>query len=49
MAEKALQAGGKEPNEPKDYGFMYLRGFEDLDGHNWEIFYMDMSQMPNND
>ncbi|MBF02985.1 MAG: glyoxalase/bleomycin resistance/extradiol dioxygenase family protein [Flavobacterium sp.] len=48
MTEKALQAGAKEPNEPKDYGFMYLRGFEDLDGHNWEIFYMDMSQMPSN-
>ncbi|WP_130733867.1 VOC family protein [Flavobacterium sp. J27] len=46
MAEKVIQAGGKEFAEPKDYGFMFQRSFEDLDGHNWEIFYMDMSQFP---
>ena len=31
----------KEPREPQDMGFMYLRAFEDLDGHIWEIFWMD--------
>ena len=44
--EKALAAGGNEYAEPKDYGFMQQRCFEDLDGHNWEITYMDMSQFP---
>src|SRR4051812_36815846 len=35
MADKALSAGGKETNEPKDYGFMQQRSFQDLDGHLW--------------
>ena len=39
--EKALKAGATEPNEPKDYGFMFLRSFQDLDGHVWEILWMD--------
>ena len=46
MVEKALAAGGKEPNEAKDYGFMQQRSFEDLDGHNWEVLYMDMNKFP---
>jgi uncharacterized protein len=46
MAEKALQAGGKEPTEPKDYGFMQQRCFEDPDGHLWDVFYMDMAKFP---
>jgi uncharacterized protein len=46
MIKKALKAGGKEPTEAKDYGFMQQRSFEDLDGHNWEVFYMDMSKFP---
>ena len=44
--DNALSAGGKEPAEPKDYGFMQQRSLEDLDGHNWEIFFMDMSKFP---
>ena len=44
--EKALQAGGKEPNEAKDFGFMQQRSFEDLDGHLWEVLYMDLSKFP---
>jgi len=44
--EKALKAGAKEYREPQDYGFMHLRSFEDLDGHNWEVFYMDISKFP---
>jgi hypothetical protein len=41
-----LSAGGTEPCEMKDYGFMQQRTIEDPDGHTWEIFYMDMSQFP---
>lgn len=33
--------GGTTPNEAKDYGFMYQHGFQDLDGHLWEVVYMD--------
>lgn len=43
LLDKALTAGGKRYAEPKDYGFMYQDGFQDLDGHIWEIFYMDPS------
>ena len=39
---KALAAGGREPREPQDYGFMYSRSFEDLDGHIWEPMWMDL-------
>lgn len=39
--EQALLAGGSESREVQDQGFMYSRGFEDLDGHLWEVFYMD--------
>lgn len=38
---KALQAGASEPQPARDYGFMYQRGFQDLDGHLWEIAHMD--------
>ncbi|WP_432719691.1 VOC family protein [Jeongeupia wiesaeckerbachi] len=38
---KAVAAGGTVPRESKDYGFMYSHGFEDLDGHIWELMYMD--------
>ncbi len=43
---KALNAGATEPNEAKDYGFMQQRSLEDLDGHLWEVLYMDISKMP---
>jgi predicted lactoylglutathione lyase len=46
MADKVLSAGGKETNEPKDYGFMQQRSFEDLDGHLWEVLYMDLTKFP---
>jgi len=39
--KKAVEAGGKEPVEPKDFNFMYQRSFQDLDGHLWEIVWMD--------
>jgi predicted lactoylglutathione lyase len=41
ILSKALAAGAREPREPQDHGFMYGRGFEDPDGHIWEIFWMD--------
>lgn len=41
MVEKALAGGGKEPDPPQDHGFMYSRSFEDLDGHHWEVLWMD--------
>ena len=43
MVRKAVAAGGATYNEPQDHGFMYAHGFQDLDGHIWEIFYMDPS------
>ena len=46
MVRKALEAGGALYAEPIDHGFMYSHSFEDLDGHQWEIGYMDMSQIP---
>lgn len=45
MLNKVVEAGGKEHKEPQDLGFMYLRSFEDINGHIWEIFYMDESAM----
>jgi len=44
--DKGLKAGGKEPSEMKDYGFMQQRTLEDFDGHTWEVFYMDISKFP---
>ena len=46
MMENGLKAGGIEPIEMRDYGFMQQRTIEDFDGHTWEIFYMDMSKFP---
>ena len=46
IMESGLQAGGIEPNELRDYGFMQQRTIEDFDGHTWEIFYMDMLKFP---
>lgn len=43
LVAKAVSAGGTIYNKPKDYGFMYGHGFQDLDGHVWEVFYMDAS------
>ena len=44
IMESGLKAGGTEPNEMRDYGFMQQRTIEDFDGHTWEIFFMDMSK-----
>jgi len=42
IADQALAAGGREAREKQDYGFMYSRSFEDLDGHIWEPMWMDL-------
>jgi predicted lactoylglutathione lyase len=47
MINNAIRAGGKESREPQDHGWMYGRSFEDIDGHIWEIIYMDESAMKN--
>lgn len=39
--DKVIAAGGAGFREPEDYGYMYARSFTDLDGHIWEIFWMD--------
>ncbi len=41
MVDKAVAAGATEAREPLDHGFMYTRAFNDLDGHIWEMFWMD--------
>ena len=41
MVERALTAGGQPAGAPQDHGFMYLRSFYDLDGHGWEVMWMD--------
>ncbi len=46
MMTDGLKAGGIEPTEMKDYGFMQQRTIEDFDGHTWEIFYMDITKFP---
>lgn len=38
---KGLAAGGSEPREPQDLGFMYSRDLEDPDGNVLEFLYMD--------
>lgn len=46
VMESGLRAGGVEPCEMRDYGFMQQRTIEDFDGHTWEIFFMDLSKIP---
>ena len=41
MVRKAVAAGGTTYNTPQDHGFMYAHGFQDLDGHVWELVWMN--------
>ncbi|MEO3975628.1 VOC family protein [Streptomyces sp. CAU 1734] len=41
LVEKAVAAGGSLTGDTRDYGFMYGRAFDDLDGHTWEVVWMD--------
>ena len=46
IVASGLKAGGTEPNEMRDYGFMQQRTIEDFDGHTWEVFCMDITKFP---
>ena len=46
LVAKAAAAGGTVPGKAQDHGFMYGHGFEDLDGHIWELVYLDPTQAP---
>nr|WP_314895726.1 VOC family protein [uncultured Flavobacterium sp.] len=46
LVKNAVDAGGSIYMEPQDHGWMYGHSFADLDGHQWEIFYMDESAIP---
>ncbi|GAA5003468.1 glyoxalase/bleomycin resistance/extradiol dioxygenase family protein [Pseudoluteimonas lycopersici] len=46
LVRKAVAAGAAAGHDPEDLGFMYSSGFVDLDGHQWGVFHMDMSQAP---
>ncbi len=48
MVSKAVAAGATTPNEKQDQGFMYSHGFQDLDGHLWEIMWMDPASINKN-
>jgi uncharacterized protein len=41
LVQMATAAGGQQAMDPQDHGFMYGRSFYDLDGHHWEVFWMD--------
>ena len=46
MVRRAIAAGGTHAVDPQDHGFMYGWSFRDLDGHHWEVFWMDPSAIP---
>ena len=46
MVQQALDAGGSRAMDPQDHGFMYAHSFYDLDGHHWEIVWMDPAAAP---
>ncbi|MFJ9903869.1 VOC family protein [Streptomyces sp. NPDC101152] len=41
LVEKAVAAGGRANDDVQDQGYMYGRSFDDLDGHSWEVMWMD--------
>jgi predicted lactoylglutathione lyase len=43
LADRAIAAGAQALGEPQEDDFMYMRGFSDLDGHQWSFVYMDVS------
>lgn len=43
---KAVAAGGSEYRQAQDYGWMYGRAFQDINGHIWEVFHANMDAMP---
>ena len=49
MINDVIEAGGKESRKPQDHGWMYERSFQDINGHLWEIIYMDEKALKNNE
>lgn len=47
IVAKAKELGATIYAEPQDHGWMYQHSFADLDGHQWEFAYMDITQFPN--
>lgn len=45
LSEKAFSLGARRVNDPEDMGFMFSWGFEDLDGHLWELFWMNPNHL----
>jgi predicted lactoylglutathione lyase len=41
LVEKAVAAGGRSPHPLEDHGFMVTQGFEDIDGHLWNLVWMN--------
>jgi predicted lactoylglutathione lyase len=41
LVRTAITAGGRDAMPAQDHGFMYVRSFYDLDGHHWEVLWMD--------
>ena len=48
MVRIAKENGGTIPSEAKDHGWMYTHSFEDLDGHIWEVLFIDAAAVPEN-
>lgn len=46
LVKKAVDAGGSIYTTPQDHGWMYSHSFADLDGHQWELVFMDLSAVP---
>lgn len=46
LVKKAVDGGGKHAMDRMDHGWMYGWSFYDLDGHHWEVLFMDLSKMP---
>jgi predicted lactoylglutathione lyase len=46
MIRKAVAAGGSEYRQAQDYGWMYGRAFQDIDGHIWEVLHANLDAMP---
>jgi uncharacterized protein len=46
LVDKAVANGAESLGDADDQGFMYMRAFRDLDGHQWSLIHMDLSAVP---
>ncbi|WP_455169199.1 VOC family protein [Aegicerativicinus sediminis] len=46
MVQNAVESGGSIYMDTQDHGWMYAHSFSDLDGHQWEVMYIDETKMP---